>query len=377
MTFSFGRATSVELCVSEWVAGSRYKDTTTIVAEQSNTPPLLDMNIFRLPPAKHLTSWRAALAIRHEAIRTKCDLIVVQQHIATAARIAAFSPRIPVILQTHNLIDPPATKGRHSAFKNWLVKRRFNRLAGITLVSEAARNDFEANWPTVTLPRAVITNGFDFSQWQPSDVREKVILVVGRATDEKGILEAAEGVVAFLKNAPDWSAKFILSEAGTNPAYMAAVRAALQEGAPQATLLTQVPYPEVRAMTERAGIVLVASKWREPFGRTALEAHAGGAALISSGTGGLREISGDCAHYINEVTGPAIAQALHIVAGDDALRSNLGKRGALRVRRLFSIENGADMDVPPISQRLDDFYARVLKLAQSHEPRLHAHSELS
>jgi len=60
---------------------------------------------------------------------------------------------------------------------------------------------------------------------------------------------------------------------------------------------------------------VVASKWAEPFGRVTLEAHAGGAALISSGTGGLSEISGDAALYLEAVTGPVIASALCQLAG--------------------------------------------------------------
>ena len=51
------------------------------------------------------------------------------------------------------------------------------------------------------------------------------------------------------------------------------------------------PWSFVKAKCEQAAIALVPSKWDEPFGRTALEAHAGGCAVVSSGTGGLAEIS--------------------------------------------------------------------------------------
>jgi len=57
-------------------------------------------------------------------------------------------------------------------------------------------------------------------------------------------------------------------------------------------LLHSAPLAEVRSWMKRAAIALVPSTWAEPFGLTALEAHAAGAALVSSGRGGLREASG-------------------------------------------------------------------------------------
>ncbi|MNI30265.1 D-inositol-3-phosphate glycosyltransferase [compost metagenome] len=60
---------------------------------------------------------------------------------------------------------------------------------------------------------------------------------------------------------------------------------------------------------KRAAIALVPSTWAEPFGLTALEAHAAGAALVSSGRGGLREASGPHALYLNRVTPAALVAA--------------------------------------------------------------------
>lgn len=359
MAFEAQHASSVELCVSEWVSGSRHRATTTIVAERSDKPPLLDVAIARLPPARRLRAPRLALAMR-TGVAGKPDVIVTQQHANTAAQIALANRDRPVVLQTHNLIDPPVT-GRGAAAANWMKRREFATLAGLTLVSEAARADFERNWPEVTVPRAVVTNGCDFSTWHPApaSAREKRIMVVGRNQPEKGIAEAAAGVRAFLHERPDWRATFVLSATDANEPYFAQVLAAMGGADAQCEILISIPFAEVKRTTERAMIALVASRWTEPFGRTALEAHAGGAALISSGTGGLAEISGDAALYLDAVTPEAITAALGRLADDHALREDLASRGAQRVRTLFPLA-AADGRTDSVCARLDTFLETIV-----------------
>lgn len=362
MRFEASKATSVELCVAEWVGESRFRDTTTIFAERG-ADPLADLRIARFPPARLLRSWRGALAIRRHVAQHGCDVIVSQQHVATGARIAWMNSTYPVILQTHNYIAPPF-QGRLAQVRNEIVRRRLRGFAGVTLVSEATLRDFEARWPEIDIPRAVISNGLASERWHPAVDRQKVVIAVGRAQPFKGLLEAAQGTVRFLEGAPDWTTVFVLSEPERNPAYAAAVKAALAPAGDRATIWTGVPFWQVKDLTERAAIAVVASRWDEPFGRTALEAHAGGAALVSSGTGGLREISGDCALFLDEVSGEAVARALLALASDPERRRGLAAAARKRVRRFFALTRAAESDgapIVPISQRLDDFYEVVVE----------------
>lgn len=362
MRFEKARASSVELCVAEWVSGSRFRETTTVVAAPGGEP-LIDVDIDRFARPKRLSSWRGALAIRRTIARTGCDVIVSQQHIATSARIARFNARYPVVLQTHNFIDAPRT-GPLAVLRNAVVRSRLRRLGGLTLVSEATRRHFDEHWPEIDIPRTVVSNGFDFSAWRPAARRDPVVVAVGRVRPEKGMLEAAQGVARFLEGAPGWTAVFVLSEPGYNPAYAAQVEAALAPAGGRAAIWTGVPFGQVKELTERAAIAVVASRWDEPFGRTALEAHAGGAALVSSGTGGLREISGDCALFLDEVSGEAVARALQALASDPERAGRLAAEAGRRVRRLFSLQPTAGSDdatILPISQRLDDFYGVVVE----------------
>jgi glycosyltransferase involved in cell wall biosynthesis len=93
----------------------------------------------------------------------------------------------------------------------------------------------------------------------------------------------------------------------------------------------------------RAAIVVVPSRWAEPFGLVALEALASGAALICSPRGGLPEVAGDCAVYADPDKPGALTAALRNLAGDEPRRQALARAGQERAR-LF--------DVPVIADRL-------------------------
>ncbi len=363
MRFEAKAASSIELCVADWVSGSRYRQDTTVFAEPGEAP-LTNVNLFRVAPARRFASWRLAVTIRRQVRLHGYQLIVVQQHIPLAARIAAFNPGVPVILQTHNFIPRPHS-GVGSSLYNAVRYRELGSLAGITLVSEATLRRFESDWPKLAIPHRVISNGFDFSSWNPSAKRSKTVIIVGRAHETKGILEAAEGVRLLLETFRDWRAVFVLSHTEDQPAYFSSVVDALKPLKDQTEILVNVSFGQVKQVTEQAAISIVASKWEEPFGRTALEAHAGGAALISSQTGGLREISGDSAAYLNEVTGPAIGSMLLRLASDDALRETMSREGMQRVRRLFPLaRTSTEMasDVIPICEQLDQFYEEIVEL---------------
>ncbi len=79
-------------------------------------------------------------------------------------------------------------------------------------------------------------------------------------------------------------------------------------------------HPEVLAAMARAAIVVVPSRWPEPFGLVALEALASGAALICSPRGGLPEVAGDAAIYADPDRPAEIAAAIRALAGDEPTR---------------------------------------------------------
>lgn len=349
-------ATLIDLSCRDLIGASAFRGSTRILAPSiEEWFPDFDIHAF---PATASCSTRARVAYAARMVRTlKPDIIVVQRHLPTAAGIARKLPDVPVILHRHNFlkaIDTGTWTGRlRRAFK----LRLYGVLAGVIHVSEACDQQFATAWPEVKIPRAVVPNGFPVAHWRPASERATEILCVGRSAPEKGILEAAQAITLLLPTQPEWRARFILSNVDAHPAYHRQVLTMLATVVDRVTIEVQLPYSEVVAANERAAISIIPSKSQEPFGRTALDAHAGGAAVISSGLGGLREISGDCAVFIDPVEPRTLLEASRRLIADAELRETLARKGREHVAAYFS--NGS------VSARADAFFAHVCQsLAQ-------------
>ena len=72
------------------------------------------------------------------------------------------------------------------------------------------------------------------------------------------------------------------------------------------------------------------SRWHEPFGLVALEAMACGAALICSRRGGLPEVAGDAALYVDPDNPATIAAAIRDLANDEPRRVALSEAARTR-----------------------------------------------
>jgi glycosyltransferase involved in cell wall biosynthesis len=353
MYFGASQATSIDLCVRDLVRASRFATPTHVFAE-AVADPFEGVALHAFPrSALSATRTRAhyvsGLARAHEP-----DVIIVQQHLPTASAIARRCPDARVVLQTHNFQKADYAAG---SLKDWARRRykraRYTRLAGLIHVSEACARAFAANWPDIDLPQAVVHNGLDFAQWSPAEARIAEVLFVGRCVADKGALEAAEAAARVLAGRPQWRARFILSATHGHAAFFEAVRSALAPLGTRARIEVQRPFHEVKAACEAASIALVPSKVSEAFGRTALEAHAGRATLISSGIGGLREVSGASALYLPEVTADAVAAAIETLIDAPGLRARLARDGAAWVRQRFAIEAQA--------ARLDSFCQGLIR----------------
>lgn len=347
MYFGPSQATSIDLCVRDLIQASRFAKSTQVFAE-AVADAFEGVALHPFPPtAISATRSRAQYVAGHVGAG-KPEIVIVQQHLPTAAAIARRCPGAKVVLQTHNFQKSDYAAG---SLKDWLrrgyKRARYRRLAGLIHVSEACRQAFAANWPDVDLPQAVVHNGLAFAEWRPAATRAREVLFAGRCAADKGVLEAAQATARALAARPDWTARFILSAVRENPVFFEVVRAALAPLGDRVQIDVQLPFAEVKAAFEAASIALVPSKVSEAFGRTALEAHAGGAAVISSGIGGLREVSGTSALYPPEISAEALAAAIDTLIDTPDLRARLALDGAARVRERFSIEAQA--------ARLDSF----------------------
>jgi glycosyltransferase involved in cell wall biosynthesis len=346
-------ASSVELCVRDLVLHSRYAPT-TLVACPPVDEPFEGVEIATIPDASIGGNLGKALGVGRLLRRRGIDLAVVENHLPAAAMIAATSGA-QVVLQSHAYESAPRGAAGIAA-----ARLKVAPLAGLAFVSEDALRRFRANFPFARAPMRTIPNGLDMRVWSATEPKDQSILCVGRALADKGHIEAMRAIVRALETRPGWRARFILSAADREPETVRALRQAADASGGRVGIDLNLPHAEVEAAWERAAIGLALTKTPEPFGRTALEALAGGAALIASGLGGLAEVCGPNALMVDPNNADGLARALGGLMDAPDRRADLARAGRKRVEALF--------DIATVARQMDDFIDACIGVGRGQGP---------
>lgn len=340
-------ATAIDLCVRDFVQFSRYRDTTTIIGEPIDKP-FEGFDFRPVPRPVGDAQWLYAQKLADAATALRPDVVVVQQHMPSGVRIAKRLRGTPIIMHRHN-----APKRRKNALGRWRDQHDYARFARTLWVSDFCRDQLAAAYPAFAARALTLHNGLDFSAWTPQAQRENVVLFVGRLTREKGCAEAAEACAHTLADQPDWRARFVLSRREANDELLATVQQHLAPLGERAEIIFDMRHDEVQAQFSRAALALAPSLYEEPFGRTAIEAFAGGAALITSMRGGLREIAEGFAEPCAPPNADTIAAAITRLVTDPAHRQQLAQSGHAR--------GVAQFDIRRVAAELDAAYDAVLR----------------
>ena len=332
MHFGPEAATSIDLCVRDTIQFSQFGRRTTVICQEgSEHYPGVDL--FSYPQG---STRRKVRYIAGPLRALEPDLIVVHQHLPSATAIARTMPDTPILLHRHNFMKP--TTGPRRLFRY----RQMRALAGIVFVSNACREAFLRDYPKASPPIYAAHNGLVQKDWPFEGIKSREIIAVGRVEPAKGSLEIAEALAAVLPDHPDWTARFV--GALSDDRDFVQEFEAIVNGNPQITLSGFVPFHDVVAATRQSSITVVNSKC-EAFGRVAIEAFAGGAALISSDVGGLREVIGDAALVVRQGSATEIEMHLRRLLENEEFRLDLARRGRERFEQNFTMEVVArDMD---------------------------------
>jgi glycosyltransferase involved in cell wall biosynthesis len=341
-------AASVELCVRDLVVHSRYAGTTLVVCPPVDQP-FEGIEIATIPDPGISGNLGKAWGVAQLLRRRGVDLAIVENHLPAAAFIALTSGA-RVILHTHAYVKAPS-----GAFDGAFRGQEMRALSGLAFVSEYALSQFRADFPGQRAAQRAVPNGLDMQAWSATKPKDRSILCVGRALRHKGHIEAMAAITRVLPSRLDWSARFMVSDpaaADLEPETVNALRAAAEPFSGRIRVDSNVPYAEVKAAWERAEVGMVLTTGPEPFGRTALEAMASGAAVITSGRGGLAEICGPCSVIVEPSDADGIAKALGQLLDAPDRRAELARAGRKRVEALF--------DIRAISRRMDEFIEACL-----------------
>jgi glycosyltransferase involved in cell wall biosynthesis len=325
MQYSPDGATSVDLCARDFVVHSRFRPAITVIGA-SVPRPFTDVPFIGVENINGSFGPFSFAPVRAAIERSKPDVILVHQYPPAAARVAAGFPLIPVVLQRHNPL-PHRWLG-HRLWRD----RAFRHLAGVVFVSEASRASY-----TGRASSAVVHNGIDTQTFVPAEIKQPIVLFAGRAVPEKGVEEFAIAAASALAGRPGWRAVLALGGGRAAQATVARVREHLAPLGDRAEIHADLPHHDVMTVFASAEIAVVPSVWAEPFGRTALEAMSCGAAVISSGRGGLVEVTGEAAITTHSVEPTDFAAAIGKLIDDEPARKRLQAAGRQRAIDLYDI----------------------------------------
>jgi len=174
----------------------------------------------------------------------------------------------------------------------------------------------------IGMPSVVIPNPYqdDVFRLLPELKRTKDLIFVGRLVSDKGVDLLIRALVLLRQR----GLEPMLTVVGDGPE-----REALQELVNREDLEKQVhflgalpPRAIARALNEHR-IVVVPSRWAEPFGLVALEGIACGCVVIGSEQGGLAEAIGPCGLTFPNGDVEALADRLAMVLTESSLCSEL------------------------------------------------------
>jgi glycosyltransferase involved in cell wall biosynthesis len=238
--------------------------------------------------------------------------VFLQSNISLRTLWPLFFARRPLFIAHQTWITNPdgSTGWRHR------LKRFVLRHATSLAISRSVAE-------TLPVPSIQVGNPYDDKVFNNVPVglpRPKELIFVGRLVSDKGanlLLEA----MALLKSKPR------LTIAGDGPE-----RGPLEKQAADLQLQSHVDFIGTRTSEQLAKllrqhqILVVPSRWREPFGIVALEGIASGCVVVGSSEGGLAEAIGPCGITFANGDAPALAHALARLLEDpaecDRLRRN-------------------------------------------------------
>jgi UDP-glucose:(glucosyl)LPS alpha-1,2-glucosyltransferase len=332
-TFGLRKSGAVALCVRDFARYSRFAAGIDI----------LGAGVCEYPDVRYrqLKGWRRwwrrdrdAYAAAVVAAAADYAMLEIHNRPYLIAAIRRGLPDTKLTLHLHN--DPQTMDGSRSSNERQLLLYSCD---AIYCVSDFIRRRFLEGIADAAGKTLTILNGVALPVSVPAKAR--VIAFTGRILPIKGVIELVQAFEAAAL--PGWR----LAIAGDDPEGLLA-----GIGGAGVDRLGQIAHDEAVALLARAEIAAVPSMWDDPCPRAAIEALAQGCALVASRRGGLPEIAGEAALFVDPGDTAAFAATLRRLASDETFRKDMQIRG--RAQAADKLEIGA------ATARLDVVRARLL-----------------
>ena len=254
-----------------------------------------------------------------------CDLFF-QSNISLPPLLLALAFRKPCIVVHHTWIRGVRGELR---WKDRLKRKVLSQVTNVA-ISQAVADDLQR-------PCEIIANPYRDATFRliSGVARNRDLVFLGRLVSDKG----ADLLLRAVHHLRQMGSTPTLTIIGTGPE-----EEALRGLSAELGLRDQVEFVggksgnELATLLNQHRILVVPSRWAEPFGLVALEGIACGCAVVGSEDGGLKEAMGPCGTTFKNGDYPSLAAALDRLLSDRELEEALRRAGPAHLLRFKASE---------------------------------------
>ena len=207
----------------------------------------------------------------------------------------------------------------------------------------------------------IIPVGVDLEKFKVQSEKLKIkdkakqitILFVGRLEEEKGVKEFLRVFKQITDSKQQKTIKLRIVGKGSLKSWIK--RWIVNNQQENNITIEQHSYQEMPQIYQEADIFVLPSKktktWQEQFGMVLIEAMASSLPIITTRSGAIPEVVGDCGILVDEASVSQLSQALERLIKDKFLRTKLGKMGRARAEKYF--------DSQKIAKKIEKVYENL------------------
>jgi glycogen(starch) synthase len=308
--------------------------------EQLNAAYYKGIPIHRFPFWHSMVNIDQLVQVRQQVAELKRTFAPDLIHINAVSRsdffhhLTAHVHSAPVVVTLHGGWSPEA---------NMIVERTLRNATWVVGCSEATLNEGRQLVPEMRPCSSVIHNGLEVPPLQPMPLsfNPPRLLCLGRLVEDKGFDVALGALALLVERFP----QVCLTIAGDGPARADLELQASRLGILQAVQFTGWVDPEkIPELVNTASVVVMPSRWQEPFGLVALEAALMARPVVATRVGGLPEVvvHNQTGFLVEKENSQALAEAIAFLLEHPTTATQMGQTGRTRALEQFGWDRYVD-----------------------------------
>ncbi len=160
---------------------------------------------------------------------------------------------------------------------------------------------------------SIVRLGVDKKRFRPANKTSKKIkfLFVGRLVEEKGIVDTIDAIIRVMHAL---TSEFAFQIVGSGPLKNLISNKIRKNELTDRILLSEIKYQDIHTAYNSSDILIAPSKrtetWEEQYGMVFPEAMSCGLAIITSGSGAIKEVVGNAGLYLKETNAESIYKTI-------------------------------------------------------------------